>query len=84
VVFVNVRMPRPWEPVSNSTLASCTTHQPRVILVDWYDASAAAGVLGPDQIHATTSGAALYASLVTDAVNQKSAGVRPEIVRRLG
>ena len=39
LVFVNVRMPRPWEPITNDTLATCTAHQPRVALVDWYDAS---------------------------------------------
>jgi peptidoglycan/LPS O-acetylase OafA/YrhL len=84
VVFVNVRMPRPWQSISDNSLSSCTAHQPRVILVDWYDASAAPGVLGPDQIHATTSGAALYASLVANAVNQESTSVRPEFAHRLG
>jgi hypothetical protein len=69
VVFVNVRMPRPWESITNSTLATCTARQPRVILVDWYDASAAPGVLGPDQIHASPAGASLYASLVKNAVD---------------
>jgi hypothetical protein len=69
VVFVNVRMPRPWEPITNGTLATCTEHEPRLSVVDWYDASAAPGVLGPDQIHATLAGATLYASLVTRAVD---------------
>jgi hypothetical protein len=67
VVFVNVRMPRPWESITNGTLATCTAHEPRVHLVDWYDASAASGVLGPDQIHASPAGATLYASLVARA-----------------
>ena len=84
VVFVNVRMPRAWEPVSDGSLATCTAHQPRVVLVDWFDASAAPGVLGPDQIHATPTGAELYASLVTNAVRSVSAGVRPEFAHRLG
>lgn len=69
VVFVNVRMPRPWESITNGTLATCTAHQPRVTVVDWYDASAAPGVLGPDQIHASPAGATLYASLVTRAAS---------------
>jgi peptidoglycan/LPS O-acetylase OafA/YrhL len=82
VVFVNVRMPRPWESITNGTLATCTAHQPRVVLVNWYDASAAPGVLGPDQIHSTPSGGSLYASLVTHAVTEASASIRPEISRR--
>jgi peptidoglycan/LPS O-acetylase OafA/YrhL len=82
VVFVNVRMPRPWESITNGTLATCTAHQPRVILVDWYDASAAPGVLGPDQIHSTPSGGSLYASLVAHAVTEASTSIRPEISRR--
>ncbi len=65
VAFISVRMPRPWESVTNGTLAACTSHQPGVVLIDWYDASAVPGVLGPDEIHASTAGASLYASLVT-------------------
>jgi peptidoglycan/LPS O-acetylase OafA/YrhL len=64
VVFINVRMPRPWESVTNGTLATCTAHQPGVVVADWYDASAAPGVLGPDAIHASPTGATVYASLV--------------------
>ena len=76
VVFVNVRMPRPWESITNGTLATCTAHQPRVTLVDWYDASAAPGVLGPDQIHASPAGATLYASLVSGAASSPPPEVR--------
>jgi len=68
VVFVNVRMPRPWESITNGTLSACAGHGPRVALVDWYDASAGPGVLGPDEIHSSPAGAALYASLVAHAV----------------
>ncbi|HXQ61091.1 MAG TPA: acyltransferase family protein [Acidimicrobiales bacterium] len=82
VIFVNVRMPRPWESVTNDTLAACTAHQPRVFLVDWFDASAAPGVLGPDEIHSTPAGATLYASLVARAAIEVPAGVRPELARR--
>jgi hypothetical protein len=62
-------MPRPWESITNDTLATCTARQPRVALVDWYDASGAPGALGPDQIHSTPAGATLYASLVTRAID---------------
>ena len=68
VVLVNVRMPRAWESVTNTTLATCTVGRPGVVLVDWYDASAALGVLGPDAIHETPSGAEMYASSITNAV----------------
>jgi peptidoglycan/LPS O-acetylase OafA/YrhL len=81
VIFVNVRMPRPWESITNGTLATCTAHQPRVVLVDWYDASAAPGVLGPDQIHSSTAGATLYATLVKRAVSAVSATVSPQLAR---
>jgi peptidoglycan/LPS O-acetylase OafA/YrhL len=81
VVFVNVRMPRPWESITNDTLAACTAHQTRVVLVDWYDASAAPGVLGPDQIHSSVAGATLYATLVAHAVTAP-AGVQPQLARR--
>jgi peptidoglycan/LPS O-acetylase OafA/YrhL len=81
VIFVNVRMPRPWESITNDTLAACTARQPRVLLVDWYDASAAPGVLGPDEIHSTPAGATLYASLVARAALAPAA-VRPQLTRR--
>ncbi len=84
VVFVNVRMPRPWESITNGTLGACTGRQSRVTLVDWYDASAASGVLGPDQIHATTAGATLYASLVTRAASAAPPGVGGSFARRSG
>jgi len=74
VVFVNVRMPRPWESITNGTLSACAGHVPHVVLVDWYDASANPGVLGPDEIHSTTAGAALYASLVAQAASRESSG----------
>ncbi len=81
LIFVNVRMPRPWESITNDTLTTCTAHQPRVVLVDWYDASAAPGVLGPDQVHATTAGATVYASLVRRAVSAVSPNVSPQFAR---
>jgi hypothetical protein len=65
VIFINVRMPRAWESITNGTLGTCAVHRPGVSLVDWYDASASPGVLGPDQIHATPAGATLYAALVS-------------------
>ncbi len=82
VIFVNVRMPRPWESITNDTLAACTARQPSVFLVDWYDASAAPGVLGPDEIHSTPAGATLYAALVARAATAVPEGVRPELARR--
>jgi peptidoglycan/LPS O-acetylase OafA/YrhL len=81
VVFVNVRMPRPWESITNGTLATCTAHQSGVVLVDWYDASAAPGVLGPDQIHSTPAGATLYAALVARAASSDSPSIRAALAR---
>jgi peptidoglycan/LPS O-acetylase OafA/YrhL len=81
LVFVNVRMPRPWESITNATLATCTAHQPGVVLVDWYDASATPGVLGPDQIHSTPAGASLYAALVARAASSDAASIRAALAR---
>ncbi len=67
VIMVNVRMPRPWEPVTNNTLTSCTAGVPHVTLVNWYTASAAPGILGPDGIHATIAGAERYTALIAAA-----------------
>ncbi len=68
VVFVNVRVPRSWQNVSNASLAACTAGKPGVVLANWYEASAAPGVLGPDRVHETPAGRQLYASVVATAV----------------
>jgi hypothetical protein len=69
VVFITVRVPRPWQDETNASIATCAA-LPDVSAVDWYQASGAPGVLGPDRVHETVAGRSLYASLVAAAVNR--------------
>ena len=67
LVLVNVRVPLPWQGESNASLATAKD-LPRVVIVDWYQASAAAGLLWPDGIHPDPKGQAIYANLVAAAL----------------
>jgi hypothetical protein len=67
LVLVNVRVPLPWQTESNASLAA-VQHLPGVVVVDWYRASAAPGVLGPDGVHPGLKGQVLYANLVAAAL----------------
>jgi hypothetical protein len=68
VVFVTVRVPRPWQAVTNASIAECTAGAPGVSAADWYAASGGPGLLGPDQVHETISGRQLYASVVSSTL----------------
>lgn len=68
VVVVNVRVPRPWQSITNDSLAAGVAANPRFVLVNWYRASAAPGLLYPDQIHPDPKGQLVYADLVARAV----------------
>jgi peptidoglycan/LPS O-acetylase OafA/YrhL len=68
VVFVNVNVPRSWEGGNNAVLASGTARYGNAVLVNWYAASAGAGVFGSDGVHLTGQGAALYAGLIAGAI----------------
>jgi len=70
LVFVNVRVPLPWQSETNSSLAA-VAGQPGIAVVNWYSASAAPGVLWPDAIHPDPKGQVLYANLVAAAVGQQ-------------
>ena len=67
LVFVNVRVPQPWQATSNQSLAA-VADQPGIRVVNWYAASAAPGVLWPDHIHPDPKGQALFANLVAQAL----------------
>ncbi|HUC14726.1 MAG TPA: hypothetical protein VMS00_09770, partial [Acidimicrobiales bacterium] len=67
LVFVNVRVPLPWQSESNASLAE-VQGQPGIAVVNWYSASAAPGVLWPDAIHPGPKGQVLYANLVAAAL----------------
>jgi hypothetical protein len=70
LVFVNVRVPLPWQSETNSSLAA-VAGQPGIAVVNWYSASAAPGVLWPDAVHPDPKGQVLYAKLVAAALAQQ-------------
>jgi hypothetical protein len=67
LVLVNVRVPLPWQGESNASLAA-VKDLPKVVIVDWYQASAAPGLLWPDGIHPDPEGQVIYANLVATAL----------------
>jgi hypothetical protein len=67
LVFVNVRVPLPWQAESNASLAAARD-LPGVEVVDWYQASGAPGVLWADGVHPDPEGQVMYANLVADAL----------------
>jgi lysophospholipase L1-like esterase len=67
LVFVNVRVPRSWQAESNASLTT-VEHRPGVKVVDWYQASAAPGLLWPDGVHPDPRGQVIYADLVAGAL----------------
>ena len=69
LVFVNVRVPRPWQSQTNTSLAA-VAGQPGTRVVNWYAASAAAGSLWPDGVHPDPKGQAIYANLVAVALTK--------------
>ena len=69
LVFVNVRVDRPWQDQTDASLAA-VAGQPGIRVVNWYAASAAPGLLWPDGIHPDPAGAAVFASLVATALGR--------------
>ncbi|WP_454638740.1 acyltransferase family protein [Bacillus mycoides] len=71
MIFINTRVPRPWESIVNERLKVTASKYPNVTLVDWYAASAGKrDYFAPDGVHLTNVGAESYAALVVKAVNQ--------------
>ncbi|EOQ23535.1 acyltransferase family protein [Bacillus cereus group sp. RP37] len=71
IIFINTRVPRPWESIVNERLKVMASEYPNVTLVDWYAASAGKkDYFAPDGVHLTKVGAEAYASLVAKAVKQ--------------
>jgi peptidoglycan/LPS O-acetylase OafA/YrhL len=68
VVLVNVRVPLSWQAESNATIAKVAA-DPRFRVADWYQASAAPGVLYSDEVHPDAAGQLIYANLITEAVD---------------
>ncbi|MBJ7987457.1 acyltransferase family protein [Bacillus cereus] len=71
MIFINTRVPRPWESIVNERLKVTVSEYPNITLVDWYAASAGKGdYFAPDGVHLTKVGAEAYAALVAKAMNQ--------------
>ena len=71
IIFINTRVPRPWESLVNEKLKEVASEYQNVTLVDWYSASADnKAYFEPDGVHLTKTGAEAYAALVAKAMNQ--------------
>lgn len=65
VLFVNVRVPRPWESNVNSMLSHVIPNYANATLVNWHEASAGHDeYFAKDGVHLNRSGAEAYAKLV--------------------
>jgi peptidoglycan/LPS O-acetylase OafA/YrhL len=66
VVFVNVKVPRPWEQPNNAVLAEGVQQYTNAVLVDWYAASTGRPELFVnDGIHLQYEGQRVYTDLIS-------------------
>jgi len=66
VVFVNVKVPRPWEGPNNEVIAEGVQRYPNAVLVDWYSASVDRPELFyRDGYHLRPEGQQIYADLIS-------------------
>lgn len=76
VIFVNTRVPRPWESEVNDILANFVLSTPQTTLVDWYTTSAnQPGYFVPDGVHLTSEGATVLAGMINEAIKNKNDGI---------
>jgi hypothetical protein len=69
VVFVNLRVPRPWESRNNAVLADGVRRYPNAVLLDWNGyLNAHPDLIGRDGTHLGTRSARAYTALVVDAL----------------
>jgi hypothetical protein len=70
VMFVNVRVPRPWEPVSNGEIERAADVYGATV-IDWKTvADADPGLLGNDGYHLSAEGIAAWVDLVASTVSR--------------
>jgi lysophospholipase L1-like esterase len=71
VLFVNVKVPRPWEQPNNDVLADGVRRYPKnTVLVDWHAASAGRPELFvEDGYHLQPEGQQVYADLIAAHLN---------------
>ena len=72
VVFVNVKVPRPWEDPNNEVIAEGVKRHPKAVLVDWHSVSADRPELFyKDGYHLRPRGQRIYADLVSSYLPEK-------------
>ncbi|MEH7503581.1 acyltransferase family protein [Neobacillus drentensis] len=71
IIFINTRVPRPWETEVNNALKEVTEKYNNTTLVNWYAASAGHNeYFSPDGVHLNEKGAKVYAALVAKSVGK--------------
>ncbi|MGC8968953.1 MAG: hypothetical protein ACP5JV_11780, partial [Thermus sp.] len=73
VIFVNVKVPKPWEPVVNQTYEKLKELRPSIEVIDWYNLSTVLCPLEnkcfrPDGYHLTNQGSAVYSLIIAKYV----------------
>ncbi|UPM54675.1 acyltransferase family protein [Gottfriedia acidiceleris] len=69
ILFVNTRVPRPWESIVNKTLREVSSKYSNTSVVDWHSASANHNsYFSPDGVHLKPDGAKVFASLLINAI----------------
>ncbi len=73
VVFVNDKVPQPWEESNNKVISEgVRRHKERATLVDWHGASEShPEYFYSDSIHLNTDGRAAYAHLISEKINSE-------------
>ncbi|MEH7613284.1 acyltransferase family protein [Gottfriedia acidiceleris] len=69
ILFVNTRVPRPWESIVNKTLREVSSKYSNTRVVDWHSASANHNsYFSPDGVHLKPDGARVFASLLINTI----------------
>lgn len=69
VVFVNVKVPRPWEALNNAVLAEGVERYPNAVLADWYGLGYGSPQLfWADGMHLRPEGGQAYTRLILQAI----------------
>jgi peptidoglycan/LPS O-acetylase OafA/YrhL len=69
VIFVNLKVPRPWESANNKVIADGVKKYPNALLVDWRAASVDhPEFFWDDGIHLRPDGAQVYADLISTTI----------------
>ena len=65
MVFLNLKVPRRWEPIDNDVLASNVAKYPNAVLIDWHTiGDAHPEYFYEDGIHLRPDGPRAYAALI--------------------